>query len=70
MFQLIIVITILLIALPYAAWRIRMVIKNAGGRCYGCPIKDACSKKQDKKFLKDKKCCDDRPYDDRPKERT
>ena len=65
MFQLIIVITILLIALSYAAWRIRMVIKNAGGRCYGCPIKDACSKKQDKKFLKDKKCCDDRPYDDR-----
>lgn len=45
MFQLIIVITILLIALSYAAWRIRMVIKNAGGRCYGCPIKDACSKK-------------------------
>ena len=69
MFQLIIVITILLIALSYGAWRIRMVIKNAGGRCYGCPIKDACSKKQDKKFLKDKKCCDDRPYDDRPKER-
>ncbi len=70
MFQLIIVITILLIALSYAAWRIRMVIKNAGGRCYGCPIKDACSKKHDKKFLKDKKGCDDRPCDDRTKERT
>ena len=56
MFQLIIVITILLIALSYAAWRIRMVIKNAGGRCYGCPLKDACSKKHVKKFLKDKKC--------------
>ena len=55
MFQLIIVITILLIALSYAAWRIRMVIKNAGGRCYGCPIKDACSKNMSRNFLKTRK---------------
>lgn len=55
MFQLIIVITILLIALYYAAWRIRMVIKNAGGRCYGCPIKDACSKNMTRNFLKTRK---------------
>ena len=55
MFQLIIVITILLIALLYAAWRIRMVIKNAGGRCYGCPIKDACSKKMTRNFLRTRK---------------
>ena len=52
MFQLIIVITILLIALSYGAWRIRMVIKNAGGRCYGCPIKDASQKNKTKNFLK------------------
>ena len=70
MFQLIIVITILLIALSYGAWRIRMVIKNAGGRCYGCPLKYKNKKKHVKKFLKDKKCGEDRQSDDRPKERT
>ena len=45
MLQNIIVAVAMAAAIAYAIWRIRYVAKNAGGRCYGCPIKDVCGKK-------------------------
>ena len=45
MLQTALTIIIVAIAVAYAGYSIRRVLNNADGRCYGCPIKDACSKK-------------------------
>ena len=62
MLQNIIVVIALTAAIAYAMWRIRYVIKHSGGRCYGCPIKDACGKRKHRTGVKDSKnsieeCC-------------
>ena len=45
MLQTALTIIIVAMAVAYAGYNIRRVLNNADSRCYGCPIKDACRKK-------------------------
>lgn len=47
--QLVIVIIILICAIAYTAFRIYRVLTNKSGKCYGCPLKDACDKNGSKR---------------------
>lgn len=42
--QMIIVIVVIALSSAYSIWRIRKSIKNNGGACQGCPLKDTCEK--------------------------
>ena len=44
MYQYIIVAAILLLAVGYASWRVYVNIRHANDPCYGCTLKDHCTK--------------------------
>ena len=49
--QLMIVIVVIAISSAYSIWRIHKSLKNKGGACEGCPLKDACNKGKDIKTI-------------------